>query len=126
MRDLRLKVFPGGYKLPTLFTALLAKKGAMPASRVRAGEPLPKPDFAASLFNEITLVERRQAPPGSTVIVIGGGFSGLAAANELCHAGYEVTVLEAQPKLGGRVVSLTDVVPRESGRRGRRADRQQP
>jgi monoamine oxidase len=43
--------------------------------------------------------------------VIGAGFAGLAAANELVHAGYEVMVLEAQPKLGGRVVSLTDVVP---------------
>ncbi|MGC1614388.1 MAG: NAD(P)/FAD-dependent oxidoreductase [Candidatus Acidiferrum sp.] len=97
--------------MPTLFTALLAKKGAMPAARLSPGQPVPKPAFAANLFSEIAAPARPKAPAGSTVLIIGGGFAGLAAANELFHAGYEVTVLEAQPKLGGRVVSVSDFMP---------------
>ena len=45
------------------------------------------------------------------VIVIGGGFSGLAAAYELSKAGYDVTVAEARNRVGGRVLSFSDLVP---------------
>ena len=45
------------------------------------------------------------------VVVIGGGFGGLSAAHELVTVGYDVTVLEARRRLGGRVVTFTDVVP---------------
>ncbi|NRF91962.1 phytoene desaturase [Paenibacillus frigoriresistens] len=37
------------------------------------------------------------------VIVIGGGLGGLSAAIRLAHAGYQVTVLEQQPTLGGKL-----------------------
>jgi hypothetical protein len=39
----------------------------------------------------------------ASVIVIGGGASGLAAGATLLSAGYDVTVLEANSKLGGRM-----------------------
>lgn len=52
-----------------------------------------------------------QRPSGPRVVVIGAGFAGLAAAYELSHAGAEVTVLEARNRVGGRVVSFTDLVP---------------
>jgi monoamine oxidase len=45
------------------------------------------------------------------VVVIGAGFSGLAAAHELQRAGYEVTVVEARNRVGGRVLSFSDLVP---------------
>src|SRR5687768_1661615 len=44
------------------------------------------------------------------VVVIGAGFSGLAAAYELTRAGYDVTVLEARNRVGGRVISFADLV----------------
>jgi monoamine oxidase len=62
------------------------------------------------------LSESVEAPPakpvsGAEVVVIGAGFAGLAAAYELHHRGYRVTVVEAQRDFGGRVRSLYDVVP---------------
>ena len=42
---------------------------------------------------------------------MGAGFAGLSSAFEAEAAGYSVTVLEGQRKLGGRVWSLGDVVP---------------
>ena len=46
------------------------------------------------------------------IAVVGGGFAGLAAAYELKSVGYRVTVFEARGKVGGRVLSKRDVVPR--------------
>ena len=44
-------------------------------------------------------------------VIIGAGFSGLAAAHELSRAGYDVTVVEARNRVGGRVISFSDLVP---------------
>jgi monoamine oxidase len=43
---------------------------------------------------------------GKRVIVIGAGFGGVSAAYELKIAGYEVTVVEARDRIGGRVHTL--------------------
>ncbi len=40
------------------------------------------------------------------VVVIGAGFAGLACAFELKAAGYDVTMLEARERVGGRVLSF--------------------
>jgi monoamine oxidase len=47
---------------------------------------------------------------GRRVLVIGAGFGGLACAHELLSAGYDVTVLEARNRIGGRVISFRDMV----------------
>jgi len=47
-------------------------------------------------------------PRRKTVIVIGAGLAGLAAAFELIEAGYDVTVLEASDRPGGRVRTLRE------------------
>ncbi len=43
---------------------------------------------------------------GKRVIVIGGGFAGMAAAWELHQASYEVVLVEARDRFGGRVRTL--------------------
>ena len=48
---------------------------------------------------------------GPRVVVIGGGFAGLAAAYELSAARADVTVLEARNRVGGRVISFKDLTP---------------
>jgi monoamine oxidase len=54
-----------------------------------------------------------QRPNGKRVVVIGAGFAGLACAYELKMAGYEVTVVEARNRIGGRVLSMNAANGRE-------------
>lgn len=53
-------------------------------------------------------------PTGKRVVVVGAGFAGLAAAHELIAAGYDVTVVEARNRAGGRVLTFRDFVPGKS------------
>lgn len=41
--------------------------------------------------------------PGASVVVIGAGISGLAAAHELAKGGFDVTVVESRDRIGGRL-----------------------
>lgn len=63
---------------------------------------------------------RRPLPPEAPVtpdltigrvIVIGGGFSGLACAFELLRAGADPIVLEPRGRVGGRVLTLSEPIP---------------
>ncbi len=53
----------------------------------------------------------RNVGRGRKVIVVGAGFGGLACAHELISAGYDVVVLDARNRIGGRVISFSDMVP---------------
>ncbi len=44
--------------------------------------------------------------PSFDVVVIGAGAAGLAAAHDLCEAGYTVAVVEARDRIGGRIYTL--------------------
>jgi len=48
------------------------------------------------------------SPRGKTVVIIGGGLAGLAAAVRLGKLGYSPVVLEKRPFAGGRAFSFTD------------------
>ena len=43
---------------------------------------------------------------GKKILVVGGGISGLACANHLKYLGFEVKVVEAMERFGGRILSL--------------------
>ena len=43
------------------------------------------------------------------VLILGGGLAGLSCAVELIDQGHDVTLLEAQPNLGGKAASWRDV-----------------
>jgi monoamine oxidase len=60
----------------------------------------PAPALAASLALP------RDSGRGKTVAILGAGVSGLCAAYELDRAGYEVVILEAQRRAGGRALTL--------------------
>jgi monoamine oxidase len=64
---------------------------------------------AGLLLSEIACGDQVRRP-GKSILVIGGGLGGMAAAYELTRVGYNVTVYEARNRLGGRVASLKNVV----------------
>src|SRR5512133_367265 len=45
--------------------------------------------------------------PSPKVLIVGGGFSGIAAAKKLHESGISFQVLEARERLGGRVFTKT-------------------
>ena len=48
----------------------------------------------------------------TNILVIGGGISGLTTAIEAAEAGYNVTIVEKTPFLGGRVVRMNKYFPK--------------
>ena len=97
----RLAKFP----VESLRTEVLGEVGAAPkAKRKEVKNPRPR----LSLRDRFTI---RPLKVKRHVAVVGGGFAGLAAAYELKSVGYQVTVPEGRPQVGGRVLSRRDVVP---------------
>ncbi len=61
----------------------------------------PKP----SVYQQDTLTLPSQLEQLRKVVVVGGGLAGLACAYELCQRGFQVTLLERSPQLGGKIAS---------------------
>ena len=59
--------------------------------------------LAPNLLTSCNKDDEITPPNGKTVIVIGAGISGLAAAKKLKDKGFNVIILEAQEKIGGRI-----------------------
>ncbi|MFW5903246.1 MAG: FAD-dependent oxidoreductase [Halolamina sp.] len=57
-------------------------------------------------YSGAELLEPEKRPSGDRVMVIGGGYVGLEAADALAEAGNEVIVVELLPDLGGDMLSL--------------------
>ncbi len=59
------------------------------------------------------MAEEKKMPSGTnSVLVVGGGISGLTAAVEAAEVGYEVFIVEKNPYLGGRVAQMTKYFPK--------------
>ena len=59
--------------------------------------------LAPNLFASFSKGDDITNPNGKTVLIIGAGISGLAAAKKLKDKGFTVIVIEAQEKIGGRL-----------------------
>ena len=93
--------------------AMLYRKHA-PPSRLTRREMVERSLTAAAgllLSDRLAGSGLTQQARGRRVLVVGAGLSGLAAAYQLSRARYDVTVVEASNRVGGRVLSLSDLVP---------------
>ena len=58
------------------------------------------------------MTEEKAAPASDSILVVGGGISGLTTALEAAEVGYEVFLVEKNPYLGGRVAQLNQYFPK--------------
>ena len=54
----------------------------------------------------------KAAPTSGSIMVVGGGISGITTALEAAEVGYEVFLVEKNPSLGGRVAQLNQYFPK--------------
>jgi len=52
-----------------------------------------------------------QAPVDKTILVVGGGVTGMTAALDAAAAGYDVVLVEKAPRLGGRMATFSRAIP---------------
>jgi monoamine oxidase len=81
--------------------AKLSRRGLLIAGGGVAAAAIAGPDL-------ISAFGRRDASGRRRVVVVGAGLAGLTAAYELDRAGFDVTVLEARDRIGGRVYTVRD------------------
>jgi len=58
------------------------------------------------------MTEEKTAPTSGSILVVGGGISGLTTTLEAAEVGYEVFLVEKNPYLGGRVSQLNQYFPK--------------
>ena len=87
-----------GVRLATVNLALYDLLRARVRRRPRRPERGPRPALTHDLPLKIARMAR--------VVVVGGGFGGMAVAARLAKLGHEVTLLERGPRLGGALVPV--------------------
>ena len=79
------------------------------------GTEVPRPHHDLRVPADLIATAERGLGPGGRprkrVLIIGAGMAGLVAAYELMRQGHEPVVLEAQQRVGGRVLTLRDFAP---------------
>ncbi len=58
------------------------------------------------------MTDNKGAPGSGSILVVGGGISGLTTTLEAAEVGYEVFLVEKNPYLGGRVAQLNQYFPK--------------
>ena len=58
------------------------------------------------------MTSENNAPASGSIMVVGGGISGLTTALEAAEVGYDVYLVEKNPYLGGRVAQLNQYFPK--------------
>jgi monoamine oxidase len=102
LRRYRPELCSGPGRAAALEATVAASAGLLPSSdRPTPRESLPTPD----------LPHRLNRNHQKRIIVVGAGFAGLSAGHELKSMGYDVVVVEARDRIGGRVQSFGDFVP---------------
>jgi monoamine oxidase len=94
--------------LPNIYTQLNKRYGKPSGVTRREMIQRSLAASAALLLSDRFVVPSRAA--AGRVLIVGAGFSGLAAAYELSRAGYDVSVVEARNRVGGRVLSFSNFV----------------
>ncbi|MBU6413505.1 MAG: FAD-dependent oxidoreductase [Planctomycetes bacterium] len=99
----------------SVFSVLAQRFGHSPSALERREFLKMSAATAAGLMISQGALGRLNLQPagGKRVVVIGGGFAGLACAYELKAAGYDVKVIEARNRIGGRVLSANAANERE-------------
>ena len=99
----RVRALPKGLTRRAFVRGALGMAGFVPAASV-----LPKPR-AISPLRDRGAVTADAAPRNQSVVIVGAGVAGLAAAMELRASGFDdVVILEARDRIGGRI--WTDTV----------------
>jgi carotenoid phi-ring synthase / carotenoid chi-ring synthase len=85
--------------------ALLQLMGAGAIGSTLGYSRFKKPD--PTVYGKDDLILPTKLTDRKRVAVVGGGLAGLASAYELSKRGFEVTLLERSPQLGGKIASWT-------------------
>jgi carotenoid phi-ring synthase / carotenoid chi-ring synthase len=94
---------PPAASLPVSRRTLLKFFGVGATAGLLGYSRFTKPQPTVHQFDQLALPSRLTTP--KTVVVVGGGLAGLASAYELSQRGFQVTLLERSPQLGGKIAS---------------------